>query len=119
MGGEAAGHVHDVELAMGVAGIGFGEVPHHLGGRLSLAQEGQPGAPVKRVHQGLRRQRSGARFEVGHARADGEELCGDRDADLAGAVVTGDDRPGHRSASGRVALHAARIGGRLAAHAVA
>ena len=33
--------------------------------------------------------------DMRHARADGEELCRNRNPDLAGGAVAGDDRPGH------------------------
>src|SRR5258708_23174106 len=57
--------------------------------------------------------------DMRRAGADREEPCRDRDPELAGGAVSGDDRPSHVSSfkpaqplpSGRVALHAAGIGG--------
>ena len=64
-------------------------------GAASLAQQLQAVDAVIGIDQRLRRDAADAGGDMRHARADGEELGRDRDAELAGGVIAGDDRPGH------------------------
>ena len=50
------------------------------------------------IDQRLRRNGADAGRDMRHTRADREEFSRNRNADLAGGLVAGDDRPGHLSA---------------------
>jgi len=54
-----------------------------------------PVLPADLFELGELSDRAGAGRNIGEARTDGEESRRDRDAELAGQLVAGDDRPGH------------------------
>src|SRR5438477_3267290 len=72
---------------------------------------------VERIDQRLSGDAAEPRCDMRYARAHGEKLGSDRDAEISSRLVAGDDRPSHyrlrkmKSAPRRITLHAARIGG--------
>src|SRR6185312_15893696 len=120
MGGDVAAGIHDVKLPAVAAVVGSDQACNDLARAEPLAQQLQAVDAVIGIDQGLGRDRTDAGGDIGHARADGEEPGRDRNPELAGLLVTSDDRPCHRwcpLSSRRIALHAAWIGGRASSAA--
>ena len=92
---DLAGGIHHMHLALVAPGIRRDERAHDLGGRPALAQQLEAFETIERVDQGLGRDGTQPRRDVRHARADREKLGGDRNPEIAGRLVTGDDRPRH------------------------
>ena len=102
--------VHDMQLPAGVSGVRRDQGLDNIARRASLAQQLQTVDAIIGIDQRLGRDAADAGRDMGHARAHREELRRDRYSELAGGIVSGNDRPGHLGqllASGRVALHAA------------
>ena len=99
VGGEAALAVHHVHLADVLVVVGGDEQAHDVGGRGARRQQRQTSRPVELAALGLAGDGADAGPDEGHARAGGEGFARNGDADLAGALVVGDDREGHRAAS--------------------
>ena len=78
-------------------GVGCNEHVDDFAGASSLTQQPHAVDAVIGIDQRLRRDRAEAGGDIGHTRADGEEFCRNSDAELAGGIVSGDDRPGHLS----------------------
>ena len=76
-------------------GVGCDQRVDDVAGLSSLAQQPHAVDAVIGIDQRLRRDRAEASGDIRHAGADGEEFRRDGDAELAGGIVSGDDRPGH------------------------
>ena len=95
MGSDAAAGIHDVQLPALAAAIRRDQGVDDLARGASLAQQFHAVDAVIGIDQRLRRDAADVGGDMRHARADREEFCRDRDAELAGGIVAGDDRPGH------------------------
>src|SRR4030095_1292823 len=89
----------DMELAVLAAGVGRGQDAHEVGSADTFTDQAQPVRAVERVHERLGADRALLRLDMGHSRADREELGGDGDGDAAAALLVEDDRPGHAAMS--------------------
>ena len=96
IGGDLSFGIHDVELSAGVPGICSDERFDNILGAASLAKQLHAVDPVIGIDQCLRGDAAYCGGDVRNARADREEFRGDRYCDLAGGIVFGNDRPGHR-----------------------
>ena len=75
--------------------VGGDEQAHDVGGRGARRQQRQTSRPVELAALGLAGDGADTGPDEGHARAGGEGFARNGDADLAGALVVGDDREGH------------------------
>jgi hypothetical protein len=84
-----------VDLALAAALVGRRDDPDHVLGGRAGAQELEAAKAVIGIDEGLRGDRPDPRRHERHPGADRERAGRDRDADLAGGLVPGDDGPGH------------------------
>jgi hypothetical protein len=94
-GGDPAAGIHDVQLPAGVAAIGGDQRRDDVARGASFTQQLQTVDAVIGIDERLSRNTANPGGDIGHAPADREKLRRDRNTELAGGVVAGDDRPGH------------------------
>ena len=97
MCGDLPLRIHDVQLPALAAAVTCDQGLDDLVGAFAFAQQPHTVDAVIGIDQGLRGDAADAGGDVRHPRADREKSRRDRDADLAGRIVAGDDRPGHIS----------------------
>ena len=97
MRSDTAAGIHDVQLPALAAAIRRDQGVDDLAGAASLAQQFYAVDAVIRIDQRLRRDAADVGGDMRHACADREEFRRDCDAELAGGIVSGDDRPSHFS----------------------
>ena len=95
MRGDAALGVHDVQLPAFTAAIAGNQGFDDIAGFAPFVQQLDAVDAVIGIDQRLGCDAADAGGDVRHARADGEEFRCDRDAELAGCGIAGDDRPSH------------------------
>ena len=91
MGGDAAAGVHDVKLPALVTAIRRNQGLDDVARRSPFTQQLQTVDAVIWIDQRLRRDTAKTGGDVRHAGAHCEEPCRDRNAELAGCVVSGDN----------------------------
>src|ERR1700731_1242823 len=97
MGSDAAAGIHDVKLPALAAGIRRDQGFDDVAGLTVLAQQFHTVEAVIGIDQRLRRDAAKARGDMRPPRADRKEPRRNRNSDLAGSTIAGDDRPGHLS----------------------
>ena len=95
MRGDAALRIHDVQLPAFTAAIAGNQGFDDVAGFAAFVQQLQAVDAVIGIDQRLRRDAANTGRDMRHARADGEEFGRNRDAELAGLGIAGDDRPSH------------------------
>jgi hypothetical protein len=95
MRGDRALRVHHMNLPMVAPRVSGGYREHNVPSGLSLFQQSQALGAVKRIDQGLCRDRTNARSDVRSERAHSEKTSRNGNSELSGVPIASDDRPGH------------------------
>src|SRR5262249_2309291 len=98
-GGDAALGIQNVKLPAVTTAIGGGERADDVLRALALAQQFYAVDAVIGIDQRLRCDAAEAGRDMRHPGAEEKNRGGARDADLAGLLVGGEDRPGHPNPS--------------------